>query len=664
MLYIFVTILIMSSPQCIESAYQNFLMQSRLKYKNRFEYFGGYTTKVDVIKIRCVEHDKVFPINPAEHLDYDSGGCPECFKSIKKIASTGTTTDFVKKSKFLFGEKFDYSNVTYVDSTTHVNLTCKLHPKKNVNITPNRHYITVCGGCLPCGKKNKTSKSPITIEDIKKKIDEYAKLQSAKKNVKKIKSNCIDCNVHLTIEEGNKNPLCKICKMVNTKVKIDDNGYVNIPDDLKCALDLKEDELIRRVPIDGLNKYYASTRGRLFTKNLRPICGIKTAEGYMATHLKCNGLDSSWRVHRIICTTFKPNTEKKPFVDHINHDRSDNNISNLRWATKEENAMNHLPNGESIYAQENEKIRKHYTDLKKNDEKFKAIENSKECGDINTEKYVISNYGRIMNKRSGLMLSPNVRGEYFTVNLSDTGYPKSVSIHRVVAEQFIGPSPPGKYHINHRNGIKYDNDYRNLTWVTLEQNNQHAHCQSLNMIDDNGNIVETFNSKGDASKHFGKSRDFFSSSKNQRAIKNGEKIEGFIFQNVDLKEEMDDEFRKHNHAHIEGYKVSEESSDGTSEYEEIINVVRILEIIKIMDEMGNLITVLNGNYDRIMLILNAYIKHIDQYPVHNDEKQLSEIHGMAITYHNKIVVVHKMYETILSMWMEFQEQNGSEILNM
>jgi hypothetical protein len=47
-----------------------------------------------------------------------------------------------------------------------------------------------------------------------------------------------------------------------------------------------------------------------------------------------------YMVHRLIGDQFIPNPHNLPQIDHINHDRGDNRIENLRWSTQETNMRN------------------------------------------------------------------------------------------------------------------------------------------------------------------------------------------------------------------------------------------------------------------------------------------------------------------------------------
>ena len=47
-------------------------------------------------------------------------------------------------------------------------------------------------------------------------------------------------------------------------------------------------------------------------------------------------------IHRLVAQAFIPNPDNKPCIDHINANRTDNRVENLRWVTHRENQHNHL----------------------------------------------------------------------------------------------------------------------------------------------------------------------------------------------------------------------------------------------------------------------------------------------------------------------------------
>lgn len=62
--------------------------------------------------------------------------------------------------------------------------------------------------------------------------------------------------------------------------------------------------------------------------------------GYKRVALCKNRKIKHVSVHRLVAQAFIPNPENKPEVDHLNTLRCDNWVTNLRWATKSENARN------------------------------------------------------------------------------------------------------------------------------------------------------------------------------------------------------------------------------------------------------------------------------------------------------------------------------------
>jgi hypothetical protein len=53
-----------------------------------------------------------------------------------------------------------------------------------------------------------------------------------------------------------------------------------------------------------------------------------------------NGIPRVFGLHRLLAKAFIPNPENKPEVDHINTNRADCNLKNLRWVTHKENNNN------------------------------------------------------------------------------------------------------------------------------------------------------------------------------------------------------------------------------------------------------------------------------------------------------------------------------------
>jgi hypothetical protein len=95
-------------------------------------------------------------------------------------------------------------------------------------------------------------------------------------------------------------------------------------------------------------------------------------------------------------------------------------------------------------------------------------------------RYEVSNVGLVRNV-AGLVLRPRTIGRdrgpsgYLAVTLyrGPPRRPNMRYVHRLVAEAFIGPRPIG-YELNHKDGNKTNNDWRNLEWVTRSDNQNHA----------------------------------------------------------------------------------------------------------------------------------------------------------------------------------------------
>lgn len=79
-----------------------------------------------------------------------------------------------------------------------------------------------------------------------------------------------------------------------------------------------------------------------YNNNERILKPAKNRDGYLQVGLSKNSKGSSKFVHRLVAEAFIPNLENKPTINHKDGNKLNNNISNLEWATKSEQAIHSL----------------------------------------------------------------------------------------------------------------------------------------------------------------------------------------------------------------------------------------------------------------------------------------------------------------------------------
>lgn len=112
------------------------------------------------------------------------------------------------------------------------------------------------------------------------------------------------------------------------------------------------------------NLYAVSNKGEVYSfrshKILKPHPNHR---GYLMVDLYDEfGEVKKGIIHRLVAEAFIPNPDNKPEVDHIDTNRQNNDMSNLRWVTRKENNQNPLSlihNGDVHRGERNKYFGKH-----------------------------------------------------------------------------------------------------------------------------------------------------------------------------------------------------------------------------------------------------------------------------------------------------------------
>jgi hypothetical protein len=137
---------------------EEFIANALDVHANTYEYLlVDYINSKTKVVITCRTHGN-FTQEPTSHLA--GRGCPSCVENRgKPKAKKYTTTSFIEKAVATHGDRYDYSDVVYTGTLSHIVIGCKVH-----GIFTQRASSHILGnGCQKCAMVLNSTRGSLTL---------------------------------------------------------------------------------------------------------------------------------------------------------------------------------------------------------------------------------------------------------------------------------------------------------------------------------------------------------------------------------------------------------------------------------------------------------------------------------------------------------------------
>lgn len=145
-----------------EESGKNFVNKSKEIFGDKYQYDKvNYINANTKLTITCPVHGD-FEVRPSDHLNMGVG-CKWCAVDKRSNENRTTLQDFIKQSKEVHGDTYNYDKVNYVNTHTPITITCSIHG--DFQQAPNNH-IGQKQGCPACGVNKAISARTKSLENF------------------------------------------------------------------------------------------------------------------------------------------------------------------------------------------------------------------------------------------------------------------------------------------------------------------------------------------------------------------------------------------------------------------------------------------------------------------------------------------------------------------
>ena len=160
-----------------EKRINNFFTKAKEVHGDKYDYSKVvYVKSSEKVCIICHKHGEFWQ-TPNSHLNGD--GCTKCGIEQRAKNTCITFKDFIKRAIKIHGNKYDYSEVEYINSKTKVKVICHEKDENGIEhgvffVTPDKH-LHRGDGCPKCAGRNKYKDKEYLLNSLKKvfKNDNY-----------------------------------------------------------------------------------------------------------------------------------------------------------------------------------------------------------------------------------------------------------------------------------------------------------------------------------------------------------------------------------------------------------------------------------------------------------------------------------------------------------